>query len=90
MQGYACGKGSHAYHEYLFVKAIDNNGRKPKDYQYYENSAYCIASKYYLKLSKIEKIVDAVYAYYRQLLNQGFSDFEAIDHTFEKFPCLQR
>ena len=70
-------------------EAIDSNGRKPKDYQFYEKNVYRLTSKYSLKSSKIEKYIDAVYAYYRQLLDQGISDFEAIDHTFEKFPCLQ-
>ena len=70
-------------------EAIGDNGRKPKDYQFYENNSYCFTSKYLLKLSVIEKYIDAVYIYYRQLLSQGLSDLEAVDRTFKKFPCLQ-
>ena len=90
----AYGMGEEEVAQYLIEhgadqEAIDNDGRKPKDYQFYENNVYSVVSKCHLKLAVIEKIIDAVYAYYRQLLDQGISKFEAIDCTFEKFPSLQ-
>ena len=70
-------------------EVVDRNGRKPKDYHFYENNSYRVISKFLLKASVIEKHIDVVFIYYRQLLGQGLSESEAVDRTFEKFPSLQ-
>ena len=70
-------------------EAIDDDGRKPKDYEFYEHNGYIILSKFCIKLQVIEKTVGPESEHYSQLCEQGISVYEAMDLTFEKFPSLQ-
>ena len=71
-------------------EVIDEDGRKPKDYQLYENNFFCVVSKYYLKQCAIIKNFGPETDYYRMCLEQGLSLVEATDATFDKFPNLQK
>ena len=70
-------------------EAIDDDGRKPKDYEFYEDNAYSILSKFCIRLRVIEKTLGPELEHYSQLCEQGLSVYKAMDLTFEKFPSLQ-
>ena len=72
-------------------EAIDDDSKKPKDYEFYKNSFYSFAIKYCSKRRVILKNVGPECTYYAELcVEQGISEFEAMDLTFEKFPYLQK
>ena len=72
------------------LEALDNSGRKPKDYEFYESS-YVVVSKYLIKRRVIHKsIVSPEFFHFTQLCQQGISKYEAVDLTLEKFPSLQK
>ena len=73
------------------LEVMDNSGRKPKDYEFYESSCYANASKFLIKKRAIHKtIISPESRYYIELCAQGISGIEAVDRTLEKFPSLQK
>ena len=72
------------------LEAMDNSGRKPKDYEFYESS-YILTSKFLFKRRLIHKtILSLGFFHFRRLCKQGISEIEAVDLTLEKFPSLQK
>ena len=71
-------------------EAIDDNGMKPKDYEFFENNFYAFLSKYLLKKRAIYKCTGSEVDHYLELRSQGISDPEAVDSTFEMFPDLHK
>ena len=69
-------------------ESIDDDSRKPKDYEYYEDNGYTILSQFCIKLRVIEKTVGPESEQYSQLCEK-YSIYKAMDLTFEKFPSLQ-
>ena len=72
-------------------EAIDNENRKPKDYEFYKNNCYSFATIYCSKMRIIVKNVGPECMYYANLcVDQGISELEVMDLTFEKLPYLQK
>ena len=69
-------------------EVVDDDGRKPKDYEFYEDNGYSLLSKFCIKLRVIEKTAGPESDHYSELCEQ-FSVYKAMDLTFEKFPSLQ-
>jgi len=75
-------------------EAFDDDGRKPRDYKFYQDPS----RNFYSKLSKLFAKRQAIcrnlsspeFNHYSDLCIQGFSEFKAVDLTFEKFPSLQK
>ena len=91
----AYGMGEESIAQYLIEHganqdAIDDHGRKPKDYRFYTNNGYYFLSQYHRKRSVIIKNSGPELDNYRKLCEQGLADRDAVDATFEKFPNLQR
>ena len=73
-------------------EAIDNDSKKPKDYEFYKNNCYSFTFRYCSKKRMILKNCGGPECtYYATLcIVQGISELEAMDLTFEKFPYLQK
>ena len=73
------------------LEVMDNGGRKPNDYEFYESSCYADASKVLIKKRAIRKdIFSPESVYFTEMCEQGHSEVEAVDLTLEKFPSLQK
>ena len=94
----AYGIGEESIAQYLInhgadQDAMDNTGRKPREYKFYEHSdnAYLFSSNLCKKRRLILKTFGSPeFNYYMQMLAHGISGTEAMDLTFVKFPSLQK
>ena len=107
----AYGIGEESIAQYLIKRgadqdAMDDTGRKPREYKFYENSdnVYLLSSNFFKKRRLIMKTFGSPeFIYYMQmraqgiseieavdLRAQGISEIEAVDLTIAKFPSLQK
>ena len=73
--------------------AIDDTGRKPREYKFYEHSdnAYLFIASFFKKRRLMFKTFGSPeFNYYMYKCAEGISEIEAVDLTFVKFPSLQK